>query len=453
MKIMKQLAMAIIVSMWMVFSAFAQLPASGDLLVQVANGSGGFVSRYIDTNKTGALEFLMWGQDPTPGAPAGQLRPQARTLGANVVCGATANSACDFVPTSGTISYTSLSGLPDLSIYATNSSLSSYVTNASLSSSLGNYVTSSSLASTLSGYATAASMNNYATTASLTNYALNSSLSNYALASSLSSYATTSALGTGLASKQDKLTGAVNQYVRGDGSTATFPTIPAAQLPADWSAVSGPTLIINKPTTCAGYAISDCVTPSSLTSTMSNYPTNASLTSVLTSYPTNSSLATTLTSYALTSTVNTGLAAKFNTPTGTAAQYVRGDGALATLPVAVPFNFSDPVVRTLAPSTVYQATVTTKAAIVSATVSCKNNSTLVAASACTIQVRQSPTTGLTCSNGVVSKSWSSVVDSGLLFGQTSGSPLEINVPIGAYFILCPTAGTFTATGSEQIPGF
>jgi hypothetical protein len=448
-------------------TAIAQIsfPASGDLLVQVSNGAGGFQSRYIDTNKTGALQILMYGQDPTPGAPAGQLRPQQRTLGTGVVCGAAAGSPCNFTAAAGTVDYNTLLNLPDLSVYATNSALSAYVTGSSLSSTLGNYVTSSSLSSTLSGYATAASLNNYATTSSLTNYALNSALSNYALNSALSSYATTSALGSGLATKQDKLAGTTSQYVRGDGSTATFPTIPAAQLPADWAATSGPTMIISKPTSCAGYGITDCVTPTSLSTTLSGYPTSASLTTTLSNYATtasvtsslagyvsNSALSSTLGGYATTGALTSGLAGKFSTPTGTTSQYLRGDGSLATLPTTVPFNFSDPVARTVNPSTTYQATNTAKAAIVSVSVSCTNSSTLVAASACTVQVRQSPTSGLTCSNGVVSKTWTSTVPLGLVFSQTSGSPLEINVPIGAYFILCPTAGTFTATASEQIPG-
>lgn len=44
---------------------------------------------------------------------------------------------------------------------------------------------------------------------------------------------------------------------------------------------------------------------------------------------------TTLAGYRITDAVAaSALAAKFNTPTGTALQYVRGDGTLATLPVA-----------------------------------------------------------------------------------------------------------------------
>lgn len=41
-----------------------------------------------------------------------------------------------------------------------------------------------------------------------------------------------------------------------------------------------------------------------------------------------------LSGYATTSQLTTGLNAKFNTPLGTASQYVRGDGTLASFPIA-----------------------------------------------------------------------------------------------------------------------
>jgi hypothetical protein len=64
--------------------------------------------------------------------------------------------------------------------------------------------------------------------------------------------------------------------------------------------------LTSKPTTLAGYGISDGVS--------------------------SSSLATTLLGYASTSDLSSGLAGKFNTPSGTTLQYVRGDGTLATFP-------------------------------------------------------------------------------------------------------------------------
>lgn len=56
-------------------------------------------------------------------------------------------------------------------------------------------------------------------------------------------------LASGLAGKFDNPTGTTSQYLRGDGTTATFPTIPAAQVQTDWNATSGISSIANKPAT------------------------------------------------------------------------------------------------------------------------------------------------------------------------------------------------------------
>jgi len=89
----------------------------------------------------------------------------------------------------------------------------------------------------------------------------------------------------------------------GPGSTwATLSGIPATFPPSAhnqaWSTITA------TPTTLAGYGITDGVTPAALGS------------------------------YATTSALTSGLAGKFSTPTGTTSQYIRGDGSLATLPVA-----------------------------------------------------------------------------------------------------------------------
>lgn len=84
------------------------------------------------------------------------------------------------------------------------------------------------------------------------------------------------------------------------------PVIPAAQVQTNWNATTGLGVLLNKPTTLSGYGITDGVSQSALTSTLSGYTTTGALTS--------------------------GLATKFNTPTGTTSQYVRGDGSLANLP-------------------------------------------------------------------------------------------------------------------------
>lgn len=128
-------------------------------------------------------------------------------------------------------------------------------------------------------------------------------------------------------------------------------------------------------------------------------------------------------------------------------------GATGATGAAAPaFDFGQPSARTLVVSTAYQASNPAKAAIVTLSPSCQNATTVLASSACTMQIRQSAAAGLTCSTGTASMAWTSTVQLGLAFTQTSGSPFDVKVPIGGYFILCPTSGTFTLTAAEQTAG-
>lgn len=85
-------------------------------------------------------------------------------------------------------------------------------------------------------------------------------------------------------------------------------------------------------------------------------------TSALSPYLTSATAAGT---YATTSALTSGLAGKFNTPTGTTAQYLRGDGALATFP-AIPASPAAIVqaATTRALNTAFQIS-TTRGALVS----------------------------------------------------------------------------------------
>lgn len=118
---------------------------------------------------------------------------------------------------------------------------------------------------------------------------------------------------------------------------------------------------------------------------------------------------------------------------------------------AAPFNYSQPVSRTLAVSTSYQATDTSKAAIIYPSYACQNATQVLASSGCTIQVRMGTGT-LTCSTGTVYYTQSLTVNLGVLITQNSTNPVPIMLPVGASFILCPTVGTFTATTVEQTAG-
>lgn len=151
------------------------------------------------------------------------------------------------------------------------------------------------------------------------------------------------------------------------------PSIPAAQVNSDWTAVSGVSQVLNKPNlatvaTTGSYAdlTNKPVIPSvnypvtsvntktgavvltnadvgaaasvhthtisDVTGLQSSLDSKAS-TASLSGYVTTSSLSTSLSGYATTSALTSGLSSKFNAPTGTASQYVRGDGTLATTPI------------------------------------------------------------------------------------------------------------------------
>lgn len=91
---------------------------------------------------------------------------------------------------------------------------------------------------------------------SLDSKASTTSLSGYATADSVNSalgnYTNTQTLTNLLNGKFNSPTGTINQYLRGDGTTATFPMIPAAQVNSDWNATSGAAFILNKPTLFSG---------------------------------------------------------------------------------------------------------------------------------------------------------------------------------------------------------
>ena len=159
-------------------------------------------------------------------------------------------------------------------------------------------------------------------------------------------------------------TGTTAQYIRGNGTLATFPTIPAAQVNSDWNATSGLAQILNKPTIPAAQVNSDWnavsglaqilnkptipTTLDSLTNVNAPSPTNAqvlsydtasgqwiastpssggSVTSVALSMPAPANPAFSVSGTPVTTAGTLAVAAN-----GTVDQYVDGTGALRTLP-------------------------------------------------------------------------------------------------------------------------
>jgi hypothetical protein len=156
--------------------------------------------------------------------------------------------------------------------------------------------------------------------------------------------------------------GTIAQYIRGNGTLATFPTIPAAQVNSDWAATSGVAEILNKPTIPAAQVNSDWAAVGGVAEILNKptIPTTLdSLTNVNVPSPSNAQVlqydtassqwiaATpsgggtgTVTSVALTMPSAFTVGGSPVTTAGTlavsaaglATQYVRGDGQLANFP-------------------------------------------------------------------------------------------------------------------------
>lgn len=106
------------------------------------------------------------------------------------------------------------------------------------------------------------------------------------------------------------------------------PSIPAAQVQSDWNAVSAPAAILNKPALFSGAysaltGIPATFAPSAHTHAASDIVSGTLATARIPAL-----------AISQTTGLQTALDGKYPIPTGTTAQYVRGDGTLATFPVA-----------------------------------------------------------------------------------------------------------------------
>lgn len=138
----------------------------------------------------------------------------------------------------------------------------------------------------------------------------------------------TTGLQTALDSKFAIPSGTAAQYVTGTGALSTFPAIPAPQQQVDWLSASGITSIANKPALAP-------VATSGAYSSLTGIPSTFTPSAHIQAFSTITATPTTLAGYGIADGATlTQLATKFNTPAGTNLQYVRGDGTLATLPVA-----------------------------------------------------------------------------------------------------------------------
>lgn len=202
-----------------------------------------------------------------------------------------------------------------------------------------------------------------------------------------------------------------------------------APVNADWNAVSGLAQILNKPSIPASQVNSDWVASSGISQIL-NRPTLATV---------------------ATSGSYVDLSSKPTLATVAATGAYADLTGKPTIPTITAFNFSQPSARSLALSTSLQATDTTKAAVLYPSYACTNATTVLAASGCTMQVRVS-SSAVTCSTGTIYYTQSLTVTLGVLLTQASTNPVPIYLPIGGFFILCPTTGTFTVSAVEQSAG-
>lgn len=200
----------------------------------------------------------------------------------------------------------------------------------------------------------------------------------------------------------------------GAGTAATWSTLTGKPIwvgvfDGSWATMTG------TPTTLAGFGITDA------------YPSTGNPSGFLTSISSGS--VTTALGFTPYNATN---------PNG----YVNLAGAKAA------FNFGLPAAKTVSLSTDYQAADPSKAAIITPTFTCTNATQVLVSSACTLQIRLGAST-ITCSTGTIIYTQSLTVSLGVLLTQASSNPVQINLPIGAHFIACPTAGTFTIAAVEQ----
>jgi len=236
-------------------NAAGTAPQPGAFLAPPAGTASGTV--FLDGTSATKQTFMgEWGTEfviTRTGIPADRKGIVTILLPAAQVTGLAA------VATSG--AYSSLSGVPtNLSAFTNGpgyllpADLAPYATTVSMTSALASYVLTSAMTSAM-----ATKMDNPSGTTlqyirgdgsfatSPTDLSSFTNGPGFITSSALSPYATSAAVTAALAGKFDIPAGTTLQYVRGDGTLASFPTIPSAQVQTDWNAVSGLGVLLNKP--------------------------------------------------------------------------------------------------------------------------------------------------------------------------------------------------------------
>lgn len=208
------------------------------------------------------------------------------------------------------------------------------------------------------------------------------------------------------------------------------PTIPAAQVNSDWAAGSGLAQILNRPSTFTPsahtHAASDIV---SGTLDVARIPTLA---------------------ISNTTGLQAALDAKFATPAGTTAQYVRGDGSLATLPSVAARSFS---YTTRALNTCFQPSAT-RDVLATYSVDIATTLSLTAGQQGTVYLRTYSNSGCSAGTQEVTRfvnGQTGALTIGLALTQNVTGTLTGVIPAGAYVQLVTENNTGTPTFTAR-PG-
>lgn len=262
----------------------------------------------------------------------------------------------------------------------------------------------------------------------------------------LVNYTTSAGLTALLSGKSNVPTGSTTQYLRGDGSMATFPTA-LSSFSNDTGFVTASTsaLINYTPTTTLSTLLAGkFANPTGSVAqyvrgdgSIAGFPTVISTFTNDAGYVTSSTAA--LTNYTTTATLNTQLASKFNTPAGTSTQCVRGDGSVGQCPSSTrTFTTAS---RSL--NTAFQVS-TTQDAFVSYNVDINVTSPLLAGAQGTVTLQYADNSGMTTNLATVNAGTNAT--SGVLnLANTGTVTLSAMIPANKWVRIVSTNVTGTPT--------
>lgn len=145
-----------------------------------------------------------------------------------------------------------------------------------------------------------------------------------------------------------------------------------------------------------------------------------------------------------TTGLQSALDGKFDDPTGTTGQYLRGDGSLATLP-SYAISFSAASSRSISLATAYQCSVTTAPCVITVTLQSQSSISLSGASNNEGQITVGSTSGVSSGTGTNVATYKNNLGGGLVVGLSLNSQqantYTVFIPAGYYFAIRQTSGS------------